>query len=53
MIEFSTQSVSADSKETLLALFILLIFALVAAGYVLKVGMEKCLLNTLFLFLLY
>ena len=32
---------SADSKETLIALFILLIFALVAAGYVLKVGMEK------------
>ena len=41
MIEFSTQQVSADSKETLLALGILLCFALVAAGYVFKKGMEK------------
>eukprot|EP00041_Stephanoeca_diplocostata_P039356 m.1618071 g.1618071 ORF g.1618071 m.1618071 type:complete len:1536 (+) comp25376_c1_seq1:138-4745(+) len=41
MIEFSTQHVSADSKETLYALGILLVFALVAAGYVLKKGLEK------------
>lgn len=41
MIEFSTQQVSADSKETLLALGILLIFALASALYVLKKGLEK------------
>lgn len=41
MIEFSQETVSADSRETLYALFVLLIFALVAAGYVLKKGMEK------------
>lgn len=41
LIEFSQQQVSADSKETLIALLVLLMFALVAAGYVLKVGLEK------------
>jgi len=41
MIEFSTESVSADSKETGIALLILLCFALVSAGYVFKRGMEK------------
>eukprot|EP00616_Rhizochromulina_sp_CCMP1243_P017602 CAMPEP_0119000990 /NCGR_PEP_ID=MMETSP1173-20130426/64353_1 /TAXON_ID=1034831 /ORGANISM="Rhizochromulina marina cf, Strain CCMP1243" /LENGTH=1550 /DNA_ID=CAMNT_0006952493 /DNA_START=19 /DNA_END=4671 /DNA_ORIENTATION=+ len=41
MIEFSTQQVSADSKETGLALLVLLCFALASAGYVLKKGLEK------------
>ena len=41
MIEFSTETVSADSKETGLALLILLVFALVSAGYVFKRGLEK------------
>ena len=41
MIEFSAQKVSADSKETLMALGILLIFAMMSAGYVLKKGLEK------------
>eukprot|EP00940_MAST-03C_sp_MAST-3C-sp2_P002306 g2306.t1 len=41
LIEFSMDTVSADNKETFLALFVLLCFALVAAGYVLKKGMEK------------
>ena len=41
LIEFSTQKVSADSKEIFMALFLLLIFALVAAGYVMKTGLEK------------
>ena len=41
MIEFSTQSVSADSTDTLYALLLLLFFAIVAAGYVLKKGLEK------------
>jgi manganese-transporting P-type ATPase len=41
MIEFSTEQVSADSKETGLALFVLLCFALVSAGNVLKKGLEK------------
>merc|ERR1719159_676486 len=40
MIEFSTQEVSADKKETALQLLFLLMFALVAAGYVLKKGLE-------------
>ena len=34
-------TVSADNKETFLALFVLLCFALVAAAYVLRKGMEK------------
>eukprot|EP00941_MAST-03F_sp_MAST-3F-sp1_P000457 g457.t1 len=42
MIEFaSTQKVSGDSKEIGLALLLLLCFALVASGYVLKKGLEK------------
>ncbi|CAK8999902.1 Endoplasmic reticulum transmembrane helix translocase (Complexed with DOR1 protein 1) (Endoplasmic reticulum P5A-ATPase) (Sensitivity to the P.farinosa killer toxin protein 1) [Durusdinium trenchii] len=41
MIEFSTESVSADSRETGMALLVLLVFALVSAGYVFKKGMEK------------
>eukprot|EP00501_MAST-03F_sp_TOSAG23-6_P000377 GSMAST32.ASY1.ANO1.386.1 assembled CDS len=42
MIEFaSTQKVSGDSKEIGLALLLLLFFALVASGYVLKKGLEK------------
>ena len=41
LIEFSTQSVSADSTDTFYALCLLLFFALIAAGYVLKKGLEK------------
>jgi magnesium-transporting ATPase (P-type) len=41
LIEFSTQSVNADSRETLMALFVLLLFALAAAGYVLTEGLKK------------
>lgn len=41
MIEFSQQSVSSDTRETLLALLVLLVFALVSAAYVLKRGLEK------------
>ena len=41
LIEFSTQSVSADSTDTFYALCLLLVFALIAAGYVLKKGLEK------------
>eukprot|EP00750_Incisomonas_marina_P025782 INCI5672.1.p1 GENE.INCI5672.1~~INCI5672.1.p1 ORF type:complete len:1383 (-),score=266.40 INCI5672.1:151-4299(-) len=41
MIEFSTQRVSSNNRETFMALGILLLFALVAAGYVLKKGLEK------------
>ena len=36
-----TAQVGDDSKETLLALFILLLFALAASGYVFKRGVEK------------
>jgi manganese-transporting P-type ATPase len=41
MIEFSQQTVSGDMKETGLALLLLFVFALVASGYVLKIGLEK------------
>ena len=41
LIEFSTQSVSADSTDTFYALCLLLVFAIIAAGYVLKKGLEK------------
>jgi cation-transporting ATPase 13A1 len=41
LFEFSQQSVSADSKEIGAALFLLLIFALVAAWHVFKKGIEK------------
>ena len=41
MIEFSTATVTADAKETGLALLILFLFALCSAGYVFKKGLEK------------
>ena len=41
MIEFSQQSVSGDNHEVGLALLLLFVFALVAAGYVLKEGLRK------------
>ena len=41
MIEYSTHKLSDGSKETGYALLFLLMFALVAAGYVFKKGMEK------------
>lgn len=41
MIEFSSQAVSADSKETGAALLILLVFALISAAYVFQKGLEK------------
>jgi cation-transporting ATPase 13A1 len=41
LIEFSQEKVSADSKEVFIALFLLLIFALVAAAYVMKEGLAK------------
>mmetsp|Transcript_62322 Transcript_62322/g.190446 ORF Transcript_62322/g.190446 Transcript_62322/m.190446 type:complete len:1465 (-) Transcript_62322:85-4479(-) len=40
MIEFSTEEVAADRIETALQLLFLLCFALAAAGYVLKKGLE-------------
>lgn len=41
MIEFSQQSVHGDIRETGIALLILLVFALISAAYVMKVGLEK------------
>jgi cation-transporting ATPase 13A1 len=41
MIEFSTQKVAGDTKETLSLLLLLLVFALMSAGYVLKTGLEE------------
>ncbi|KAJ1633267.1 hypothetical protein T492DRAFT_550576 [Pavlovales sp. CCMP2436] len=41
MIEFSQQQVSDDSRETLYALGLLLLFALASSGYVLRKGMER------------
>lgn len=41
MIEFSQQTVSGDTKEMAWALLLLLGFALVASGYVLKEGLRK------------
>jgi len=41
MIEFSTESVSSDSKETGMALLVLLCFAIISAGYVFHEGMKK------------
>ena len=41
MIEFSQQKVSDDSRDTVIALFILLIFALIASAFVFKRGIEK------------
>ncbi|CAJ1358711.1 unnamed protein product [Effrenium voratum] len=40
MIEFSTENVGADTVETVLQLSFLLVFALVAAGYVMKKASE-------------
>ncbi len=40
MIEFSQENVSADKKETALQILFLFCFALCAAGYVLKKGLE-------------
>ena len=41
MVEFSQQKITDDSKETLLALLILLIFALIASAYVFNKGLAK------------
>jgi len=41
MIEFSQQTVSGDTKEMAWALLLLLCFALIASGYVLKEGLRK------------
>ena len=41
MIEYSTRAVSADVKETMAALGLLLCFAIAASSYVLKKGLEK------------
>ncbi|GAB5364809.1 hypothetical protein AAMO2058_001002200 [Amorphochlora amoebiformis] len=41
MIEFSTQKVADNSRETFLALLVLLLFALAASGYVLYKGLQK------------
>lgn len=41
LIEFSTEGVAGDSRETLVALFILLFFAVISAIYVFRKGMEK------------
>ena len=41
MIEFSQQNVSSDTRETLMALGVLLIFAIASAAYVFKRGLEK------------
>ncbi|KAJ9454587.1 putative manganese-transporting ATPase PDR2 [Diplonema papillatum] len=41
LIEFSTEGVAGDTRETFFALLILLCFAIVAAVYVFQKGMEK------------
>jgi len=41
MIEFSTQKVADNSRETFMALLVLLLFALAASGYVLYKGLQK------------
>merc|ERR1719472_615522 len=41
MIEYSQHQMTDDSKEMAYALLVLLFFALIAAGYVLKKGLEK------------
>ena len=41
LIEFSTESVSGDTKEVAFSLLLLLLFALAASGYVLKKGLEQ------------
>eukprot|EP00808_Paulinella_micropora_P012340 g13561.t1 len=40
MIEYSSESVMSDVKETLALLMLLLFFAILAAGYVMKKGLE-------------
>lgn len=44
MIEFSTENVGADTVETVLQLSFLLVFALVAAGYVMHLGQGELIL---------
>ena len=41
LIEFSQQAVADDSKETMLALLVLTVFALASSAYVFKKGLEK------------
>ena len=41
MIEFSKDEVVGDTRETLMALALLLFFALIAAAYLMKRGLEK------------
>lgn len=41
MIEFSQQTVSGNAREIGLALFVLFLFAIAAAGYVLREGLRK------------
>eukprot|EP00930_Biecheleria_cincta_P017486 TRINITY_DN13893_c0_g1_i1.p1 TRINITY_DN13893_c0_g1~~TRINITY_DN13893_c0_g1_i1.p1 ORF type:complete len:1361 (+),score=242.90 TRINITY_DN13893_c0_g1_i1:164-4246(+) len=41
MIEYSQNQMTGNSKETGYALMVLLLFALISAGYVLKQGLEK------------
>lgn len=41
MIEFSQQTVAGNAREIGLALFVLFLFAIAAAGYVLKEGLRK------------
>lgn len=41
MIEFSQEQVTGDSRETLILLLILLVFALVSAGHVLRTGLAE------------
>jgi cation-transporting ATPase 13A1 len=41
MIEFSQQAVSDDSRETIAALMLLFVFALISSAFVFKKGLEK------------
>eukprot|EP01061_Rhynchopus_euleeides_P046827 TRINITY_DN9076_c1_g2_i1.p1 TRINITY_DN9076_c1_g2~~TRINITY_DN9076_c1_g2_i1.p1 ORF type:complete len:1488 (+),score=730.92 TRINITY_DN9076_c1_g2_i1:464-4465(+) len=41
MIEFSTESVAGDTRETFMALLLLLVFAIIAAVYVFQKGVAK------------
>jgi cation-transporting ATPase 13A1 len=41
MIEYSSEKVMSDVKETMALLFLLLVFALLASGYVMKKGLEE------------
>ncbi len=40
-IQYASENVSSDTKETLLLVLMLLVFALTASGYVLKRGLEE------------